>query len=302
MSFANTLSNGKAHHAGQNTRSFSVDNPERAQRWKEWHEERFEEIPLKIAISAYLSYAIYIFWGHVYELFRRLHLWHEPIRQSATVLKDFVPLYHDWEAFYTRHLYRRVRDCWNRPIASSPDSEMTIMERITNNSGWTFFMTGRRKRVINMGSYNYLGFSQNAKCEKAATATMEKYSLGLCSFRQELGNHAIHRELEALVARFAGQEDAITFQMGFATNALNIPTLVDKHCCLVSDEYNHSSIVLGARLSGAKIVVFKHNDMQSLEHVLQEAVVNGRSRTRRPYKKIIILVEGIYRFAPQQQN
>lgn len=102
------------------------------------------------------------------------------------------------------------------------------MERITNDSGWSFFLTGRRKRVINMGSYNYLGFSQNSKCESDVIKTLYESGLSMCSTRQELAMHSIHSQLESLVARFTGQEDSITFQMGFATNALNIPSLVDK--------------------------------------------------------------------------
>eukprot|EP00730_Choanoeca_flexa_P007289 TRINITY_DN12308_c2_g5_i1.p4 TRINITY_DN12308_c2_g5~~TRINITY_DN12308_c2_g5_i1.p4 ORF type:complete len:138 (+),score=30.95 TRINITY_DN12308_c2_g5_i1:1771-2184(+) len=63
---------------------------------------------------------------------------------------------------------------------------------------------------------------------------------------------------------------------------------------VISDELNHTSLVLGARLTGAKIKVFRHNDMQHLEKILREAVVKGDPRTHRPYKKILILVEGVY--------
>ena len=75
---------------------------------------------------------------------------------------------------------------------------------------------------------------------------------------------AIHQELEQLVAQFVGAEDAITFGMGFATNSLNIPTLVSKGCLVISDENNHASLILGCRLSGAAIRVFKHNGIIQL--------------------------------------
>ncbi|EDL02946.1 serine palmitoyltransferase, long chain base subunit 2, isoform CRA_b, partial [Mus musculus] len=65
-------------------------------------------------------------------------------------------------------------------------------------------------------------------------------------------------------------------------------------CLILSDELNHASLVLGARLSGATIRIFKHNNMQSLEKLLKDAIVYGQPRTRRPWKKILILVEGIY--------
>lgn len=69
----------------------------------------------------------------------------------------------------------------------------------------------------------------------------------------------LHKELEHTVARFVGKPDAICFGMGFATNSTCIPTIIGPGCCIVSDELNHASLVLGARLSGAKVTVFRHN-------------------------------------------
>lgn len=69
----------------------------------------------------------------------------------------------------------------------------------------------------------------------------------------------IHDELEKLTAKFLGVEDAIVFGMGFATNTLNIPSLVSKGCLVLSDENNHVSLILALRLSGAATQIFKHN-------------------------------------------
>ena len=74
-----------------------------------------------------------------------------------------------------------------------------------------------------------------------------------------LGTLDIHVELEKMVARFVGKESAMAFGMGFATNSTNIPILVGPGDLIISDELNHSSLVLGARLANAKIKVFKHN-------------------------------------------
>lgn len=82
------------------------------------------------------------------------------------------------------------------------------------------------------------------------------------NIRYFTGTMSIHQELEQLVARFVGAEDAITFGMGFATNALNLPALVSKGCLVISDENNHASLILGLRLSGATIRVFKHNGIK----------------------------------------
>jgi serine palmitoyltransferase len=73
-------------------------------------------------------------------------------------------------------------------------------------------------------------------------------------------------ELEKVTAQFVGTEDAIVFGMGFATNALNLPSLVSPGCLVLSDEKNHASLILGLRLSGATIKVFKHNSMYMLTH------------------------------------
>jgi len=82
--------------------------------------------------------------------------------------------------------------------------------------------------------------------------------------------------------------------MGFGTNSSGIPALITKGTLLISDANNHTSIVVGARTSGETIKVFSHNNSQHLEAVIRKAIVEGQPRTRRPWTKIIILVEGIY--------
>lgn len=73
------------------------------------------------------------------------------------------------------------------------------------------------------------------------------------------GMHKLQEELEETVARFVSKESAVCFGMGFATNSTCIPSIVGPGCCIISDELNHASLVLGTRLSGAKVYVFKHN-------------------------------------------
>jgi len=104
----------------------------------------------------------------------------------------------------------------------------------------------------------------------------------------------IHEELEETVARFIGKEAAMVFTMGFGTNASTIPSLCGSGDLLISDALNHTSIVTGARSSGAAIRVFQHNDPKSLEEILRESITNGIPRRNRPWKKIIVMVEGIY--------
>ena len=82
--------------------------------------------------------------------------------------------------------------------------------------------------------------------------------------------------------------------MGFATNSTTIPALVRKGCLVISDEFNHASIRVGIRLSGAVVRTFKHNDMKDLEKLLRECISQGQPRTHRPWKKILLVVEGLY--------
>ncbi|CAG0888071.1 unnamed protein product [Cyprideis torosa] len=75
---------------------------------------------------------------------------------------------------------------------------------------------------------------------------------------------------------------------------MNIPGIVGKGDLVISDEYNHASLILGMRMSGASVKVFKHNNMKNLERVLRSAIINGYPRTRRPWKKVWIVVEAVY--------
>ncbi|KAJ1078687.1 hypothetical protein CapIbe_008744 [Capra ibex] len=276
---------GQVHHVTQNGGLY-----------KRPFNEGFEETPMLVAVLTYVGYGVLTLFGYLRDFLRhwRIEKCHHATEREEQ--KDFVSLYQDFENFYTRNLYMRIRDNWNRPICSVPGARVDIMERQSHDYNWSFKYTGNViKDVINMGSYNYLGFARNSgPCQEAAAKVLEEYGVGVCSTRQEIGNLDKHEELEKLVASFLGVEAAMAYGMGFATNSMNIPALVSKGCLILSDELNHASLVLGARLSGATIRVFKHNNMQSLEKLLKDAIVYGQPRTRRPWKKILILVEGIY--------
>ncbi|XP_062378428.1 serine palmitoyltransferase 2 isoform X2 [Sardina pilchardus] len=249
-----------------------------------------------VAVLTYMGYGILTIFGYLRDFLRDWKIEKCHIAREREEQKDFVPLYQDFENFYTRNLYMRIRDSWNRPICSVPGAKVDLIDRVSHDYNWTFEYTGRVvKDVINMGSYNYLGFAENTgRCAEAAAAVTREYGVGVASTRQEMGNLDRHKDLEELVARFLGVESAMVFGMGFATNSMNIPAIIEKGSLILSDELNHASLVLGARLSGATIRVFKHNNMQSLEKLLRDAIIHGQPRTRRPWKKILIVVEGIY--------
>ncbi|KAK2576020.1 hypothetical protein KPH14_007372 [Odynerus spinipes] len=258
-------------------------------REKSRSKESFEKVPFLTAALTHLGFYILMFLGFINQLFFIPKIAQERNREG------YAPLYEHFEKFYLLYVYRRVRDCWNRPICSVPGAMVTLKDRVTNDYGWTFQFTGTETRCINLGSYNYLGFAEsNGACADQTIQTLKKLGCSSCSTRLELGSAPIHEELEKLTAKFLGVEDAIVFGMGFATNALNLPALVSEGCLVLSDEKNHASLILGLRLSGAVIRVFHHNDVKNLEEHLKRAIVFGQPGGGEPWKKIIIVVEGIY--------
>lgn len=152
------------------------------------------------------------------------------------------------------------------------------------------------RKCLNLGSYNYLGFADDwdVTCRSDVLATLSALPSSMGSSRCEYGTSSLHSRVEGIVASFVGKEDAIVLNMGFNTNATIIPTLTSRGDLIVSDELNHTSIVNGARASGAAIRTFRHNDASDLEGILREAIVIGQPRTRRPWNRILVIVEGIY--------
>lgn len=285
------ISNGFTNHRMSSSKSSSSQpsNPIKYDQSQESQKSSYEQVPLHTACFTYLGFYLLMILGYINQLFFTPKVATEKHRDG------YVPLYDAFEKFYLRYVYRRVKDCWNRPICSVPGAEVTLKDRITKDYGWSFEFTGTETRCLNLGSYNYLGFAQNeGPCAQEAEESIKSYGLAACSSRREIGTNPLHLELEQLTARFLGVEDAIVFGMGFATNSLNIPTLISPGCLVVSDEKNHASIILGLRLSGAVTKVFNHNSMKDLERVLRDSIASGQPKTGKPWKKILIIVEGVF--------
>jgi serine palmitoyltransferase len=242
--------------------------------------------------STYTNFLFLVIFGHIRDFWRKyIH----PDATFAPPPKGYAVLLKSFDDFYQRRMYTRISDCWNRPICSRPGAWIEVMERESKDYNKTITLTGRTIKALNLGSYNYLGFAENPEyVTRHVNEALEQYGIGSCSPALELGYTKIHRELEKEISSFVGKEDAIVFSMGYATNSTSLPTLATKGTLIISDRLNHTSIVRGARASGAKIEVFKHNNMTHLEQVIRRAIVNGQPKTHRPWKKIIILVEGIY--------
>src|SRR6267142_336881 len=126
------------------------------------------------------------------------------------------------------------------------------------------------KKVINLASNNYLGLTTHPKLREAALAATRKYGVGSGAVRTIAGTMKIHMELEEKIAGFKNVEACVVFQSGFAANAGTVSAILGKEDFIISDELNHASIIDGARLSRAKIKVFRHKDVAHAEELLKE--------------------------------
>lgn len=240
---------------------------------------------------------IYIF-GYLRDFMRYLGI-EKNKAASETNRQGYPPLYQSFENFYCRNFYRRLRDGWNMPITSMPAEQIDIMDRYTDDYNVTFKYKGTTTRAINMGSYNYLGMAENSGPRiEAVCEDIKRYGSGTLSSGCEFGVTETLLELEEKMAKYLGTEAAFVVGMGFATNSNNIPALSGgKGTLIMSDELNHASLIVGCKISGATCKVFKHNDTSDLERKLRRELLRGQPTddgSFRPWKKAIIIVEGIF--------
>ena len=133
------------------------------------------------------------------------------------------------------------------------------------------------KRVINLASNNYLGLTDHPKLKEAAIDATRKYGVGPGAVRTIAGTMTLHMQLEEKIARFKNVEACVVFQSGFTANAGTVSALLGKDDFIISDELNHASIIDGARLSRAKILVFRHKDAaHAEEHLASVKHLPGR--------------------------
>lgn len=156
-----------------------------------------------------------------------------------------------------------------RPIESEQDTEV--------------FING--KKMLMFGSNSYLGLTGHEKIKDASVKAILKYGSGCVGSRFLNGTLDIHIELEKELAEFVGKEDALIFSTGYQTNLGTVSSIVGRNDYLILDELDHASIIDGSRLSFAKQLKFRHNDMQNLEYILSKI----------PFNEIkLIVVDGIF--------
>ena len=142
------------------------------------------------------------------------------------------------------------------------------------------------REVINLASNNYLGLANHPKLIEAALKATRELGVGSGAVRTIAGTMRIHMDLEEKIARFKNVEACVVFQSGFAANAGTVSAILGKEDFILSDELNHASIIDGARLSRAKIKVFRHKDVAHCEQLLNEVA-------REPGRKLVI-TDGVF--------
>ena len=142
------------------------------------------------------------------------------------------------------------------------------------------------RQVINLASNNYLGLTADPRLSEAAIKATKDYGVGSGAVRTIAGTMKIHMELEEKIARFKNVEACVVFQSGFTANAGTVSSILGKEDFIISDELNHASIIDGARLSRAKIKVFRHKDVAHAEEQLKEV-------QNEPGRKLII-TDGVF--------
>src|SRR5437660_1636386 len=142
------------------------------------------------------------------------------------------------------------------------------------------------KKVINLASNNYLGHTTHPKQREADLKGTRKYGVGSGAVRTIAGTMKIHMQLEEKIARFKNVEACVVFQSGFAANAGTVSAVLGKEDFIISDQLNHASIIDGARLSRAKILVFEHKNIAHAEEQLA-------SVKEQPGRKLLI-TDGVF--------
>ena len=140
---------------------------------------------------------------------------------------------------------------------------------IESEQGTSVMVNG--KKVLMFGSNSYLGLTTHPKVKMASENAIKKYGSSVAGSRLLNGTTDLHIELEHRLACFLNKEAALLFTTGFQVNLGVIPSITQPNDIIILDRLNHASIIEGARLSKAPYVMFKHNDMISLEQKLQQS-------------------------------
>ena len=173
--------------------------------------------------------------------------------------------------------------CYTEPQRAQAAGIYPYFRKIESDQDTAVLIDG--KQVLMFGSNAYLGLTNHPEVKAAAIAAVEKYGTGCAGSRFLNGTLDSHLELEKRLAAFAGKEDAIIFSTGFQVNLGVISCLLGREDYIIWDALDHASIIEGIRLSPAKSLRYKHNDMEALERRLKQCE-DGKIK--------LIVVDGVF--------
>jgi 8-amino-7-oxononanoate synthase len=144
------------------------------------------------------------------------------------------------------------------------------------------------RTLLNFSSNDYLGLANEPELKTAAIRAVDRFGAGAGASRLVCGSLAPHHELDEALASFKGVEAALSFSTGYATALGTIVALLGRDDVVVIDKLVHACIVDAARLCGARLRVFAHNDLNELEDILKWA------RERNPRSRILVVTESVF--------
>ncbi|MAR13577.1 MAG: 8-amino-7-oxononanoate synthase [Blastopirellula sp.] len=156
----------------------------------------------------------------------------------------------------------------NRRVNNLKEQDLYFFEPVISDhdDAWVVI---EGKRMLMLGSYEYLGLLGHPHLKDTAIAAIEKFGTGHHGVRLLAGTTTVHMELEARLAKFMRSEAAIVYSSGFVTNLATISALVGPGNCVIGDVWNHASIIDGCKMSGAEFYEFEHNNIDSLAEKLE---------------------------------
>lgn len=179
------------------------------------------------------------------------------------------------------------------PITKEMEYEPPVLE---SAAGPRTIVSG--KEVVNLASTNYLGLIGSEKIIEACEASVKKYGVGSCGPRGFYGTIDVHLDCEARISKFLGTPDSILYSYGLATTASTIPAFCKRGDLIIADEGVHWGIQNGLHLSRSTVKIFKHNDMGSLEEILEEVFLKDK-QVKKVLNRRFIVVESIYQNSGQ---
>ncbi|KAG6902291.1 hypothetical protein C0995_001901 [Termitomyces sp. Mi166 len=179
------------------------------------------------------------------------------------------------------------------PLTSAEKADLAVVPVVAGQNGPKPRLVSTGKNAINLASLNFTGLAGNEDIKQAAMETLRKYGLGSCGPPGFYGTLDVHMDLERDIADFLGSEASILYSQGFSTISSVIPAFCKRGDIIVADRGVNFAIHKGIQISRSTVRWFDHNDLKSLEDVL-ESVEKDRKKRKGPLTRRFIITEGIF--------